>query len=706
MRNTSAKTTDSGSSSKKKKKKTSTGVGSGVTGGAGGVAAAAKAATSTTKAATSKAKQQEKKTSTGVGSGVTGSAGGVASVAKAEASKAKAATSKAKQQEKKTSSGVGSGVTGGAGGVASVAKVEAGKAKQEKAKKAEQKTTVTKPTAGETTAKYWQTQDTEKKRLAKEEEARREQVTKERRLHERAVQSMNTWRNMQRLDSMTEEDAEATLVGVIGKIDRRNEIVRAVVSYDPNSYHTKEEAEEHEKALAELKSLDYELANWGLRMGEQDQAIYEGLTSQAKDHTESMSKYKNEAEYMQGVGFAKKYSGMSYEQVAKAQKSIHKQIDELSAKGGDASGLQAEAEWLDQNAQSFKTKGRLQDERDAIAKRLAAMDEAAAKHEPGEIRALGAGDIKGKDSPERGQLQDQLSQLDALISAKNTADFVEYLPEDLKEYFLSGQYTMDARQQSTPTGITDATGKQKAAAFEKKLSELGYSKQDIKDIREYSKTEYNAIRAAQTVKNITEGRDSAYEKSKALGVMADVGLSAYSVGAQLVSGIGYIDQLAQGAVNAVKNANGPNAVTGQNRRIDTNTGAQMAGITAEAVRGNIANDLGSTLGFLYQTGMSIADFMLARKIPGSIKVGGASVSAAELMFGGAAAASTARAAFDRGASEAEALGAGADMEALFRIEARERIARAKTVPADAYESVYAEIDAAMREEIAQIRKGA
>ena len=54
----------------------------------------------------------------------------------------------------------------------------------------------------------------------------------------------------------------------------------------------------------------------------------------------------------------------------------------------------------------------------------------------------------------------------------------------------------------------------------------------------------------------------------------------------------------------------------------------------------------------------------------------------------------------------EALGAGADMEALFRIEARERIARAKTVPADAYEAVYAEIDAAMRADIAQIRKGA
>ena len=54
----------------------------------------------------------------------------------------------------------------------------------------------------------------------------------------------------------------------------------------------------------------------------------------------------------------------------------------------------------------------------------------------------------------------------------------------------------------------------------------------------------------------------------------------------------------------------------------------------------------------------------------------------------------------------EALGAGADMEALFKIASRERIARAKTVPAETYESVYAEIDAAMREEIAQIRKGA
>ncbi|MBR5708986.1 MAG: V-type ATP synthase subunit A, partial [Oscillospiraceae bacterium] len=54
----------------------------------------------------------------------------------------------------------------------------------------------------------------------------------------------------------------------------------------------------------------------------------------------------------------------------------------------------------------------------------------------------------------------------------------------------------------------------------------------------------------------------------------------------------------------------------------------------------------------------------------------------------------------------EALGAGADMEALFKIASRERIGRAKTVPADTYEAVYAEIDAAMREEIAQIRKGA
>ncbi len=54
----------------------------------------------------------------------------------------------------------------------------------------------------------------------------------------------------------------------------------------------------------------------------------------------------------------------------------------------------------------------------------------------------------------------------------------------------------------------------------------------------------------------------------------------------------------------------------------------------------------------------------------------------------------------------DALKAGADMNKLFAIGARERIGRAKSVPADTYEAVYAEIDAEMRADIAEIRKGA
>lgn len=53
----------------------------------------------------------------------------------------------------------------------------------------------------------------------------------------------------------------------------------------------------------------------------------------------------------------------------------------------------------------------------------------------------------------------------------------------------------------------------------------------------------------------------------------------------------------------------------------------------------------------------------------------------------------------------EALDKGADMNALFAIPARERIGRAKTVSADGYEAVYAEIGKEMKAQIDEIAQG-
>lgn len=52
-----------------------------------------------------------------------------------------------------------------------------------------------------------------------------------------------------------------------------------------------------------------------------------------------------------------------------------------------------------------------------------------------------------------------------------------------------------------------------------------------------------------------------------------------------------------------------------------------------------------------------------------------------------------------------ALDQGADMNALFAIPARERIGRAKTVPADEYENVYAQISTEMKAQIEEITAG-
>ena len=53
----------------------------------------------------------------------------------------------------------------------------------------------------------------------------------------------------------------------------------------------------------------------------------------------------------------------------------------------------------------------------------------------------------------------------------------------------------------------------------------------------------------------------------------------------------------------------------------------------------------------------------------------------------------------------KALAEGADLNKLIRIEVKERIARAKTVPMDEYEAAYAAIGKDMAAQIAEITAG-
>ena len=128
------------------------------------------------------------------------------------------------------------------------------------------------------------------------------------------------------------------------------------------------------------------------------------------------------------------------------------------------------------------------------------------------------------------------------------------------------------------------------------------------------------------------------------GVPGTIAANLYTVGASLGEGQAYL-------INAMDSAMG--------NRIDPYAAHNMVGRVNEEIRGktaqNIQNGVGGFMGdaaaFLYQTGMSVADFSLV-----ALTLGGGPTSLA--LMGARSAQSATMDAMDRGASDAQALTAG------------------------------------------------
>ena len=148
--------------------------------------------------------------------------------------------------------------------------------------------------------------------------------------------------------------------------------------------------------------------------------------------------------------------------------------------------------------------------------------------------------------------------------------------------------------------------------------------------------EINRKAAADTFAAIDQWVDS--------GVPGTIAANLYTVGASLGEGQAYL-------INAMDSAMG--------NRIDPYAAHNMVGRVNEEIRGktaqNIQNGVGGFMGdaaaFLYQTGMSVADFSLV-----ALTLGGGPTSLA--LMGARSAQSATMDAMDRGASDAQALTAG------------------------------------------------
>lgn len=184
-------------------------------------------------------------------------------------------------------------------------------------------------------------------------------------------------------------------------------------------------------------------------------------------------------------------------------------------------------------------------------------------------------------------------------------------------------------------------------SFEQQLRDYGYSDQQINGIRSYALTQQHANEAAEMAQQVAQ-------EAKEHPWLA----SAMSVGANMMAGAGALDIAAQNALN------GTDPFTGEKMAVDRYTKSMVPSTVTNTIRGSVSEDMSGIGSFLYNTGMSMADTISTMVLEGATGLRGAS----EAILSGAVASQAITDAYDRGASDKEAVSLGVlygAAEALF-----------------------------------------
>lgn len=250
--------------------------------------------------------------------------------------------------------------------------------------------------------------------------------------------------------------------------------------------------------------------------------------------------------------------------------------------------------------------------------------------------------------------------LENLSYAQELNKFSEAEREKLLEYGreksaaenirTGAMYSQNIGGQSNP--FLSIVASKEAAPHDKKAEEIramlkkkGYSDEQVTGLLDYSVRAYNQETARQMAEEIQELSDK--------GVGGKVLASAVSVPMNLAGGVTGSLDLAFQRLGAKTDP-----FTGERQSIDFNSRGQTLGNMAQTIRSTVSKDMSGVGSFIYNTGMSIADFLA---------VSGAGVGA-EVLLGSSAAQSAAQEAHRRGASDDQALMIGLTSgvaEALF-----------------------------------------
>lgn len=184
-------------------------------------------------------------------------------------------------------------------------------------------------------------------------------------------------------------------------------------------------------------------------------------------------------------------------------------------------------------------------------------------------------------------------------------------------------------------------------SFEQQLRDYGYSDQQINGIRNYALTQQHASEAAEMAQKVAqEAKEHPWLSS------------AMSVGTNIMAGAGALDIAAQNALN------GTDPFTGEKMAVDRYTKSMVPSTVTNTIRGSVSEDMSGIGSFLYNNGMSMADTISTMVLEGAAGLRGAS----EAILSGAVASQAITDAYDRGASDKEAVSLGVlygAAEALF-----------------------------------------
>ena len=366
------------------------------------------------------------------------------------------------------------------------------------------------------------------------------------------------------------------------------------------------------------------------------------------------NQFKDQDDFNVSYAYPKKYKG-------KTRTDVNAALAQLK----NTPGAEAEYEWLDKNQMNYWSADELkaqigawQNEISGIERQRRNMPRMAAGSTDSDYakRQQEALALSGQIDERKAKIGKAQSLLTKKTYDDEISKWDTQMQKALSDYSKALSVSESANTEMAMAGNSAfvvqnsdyaKNARNTVRSFEQQLRDYGYSDQQINGIRNYALTQQHANEAAEMAQQVAqEAKEHPWLSS------------AMSVGTNMMAGAGALDIAAQNALN------GTDPFTGEKMAVDRYTKSMVPSTVTNTIRGSVSEDMNGIGSFLYNTGMSMADTISTMVLEGATGLRGAS----EAILSGAVASQAITDAYDRGASDKEAVSLGVlygAAEALF-----------------------------------------